>query len=594
MNIFTLLSLISSISCLLLGLIVFHFNRKSTLNKIFLLTALAAFVYAFTTVMMWNSTDFSSANLWNKMGTIWPFFVALVATFALVFTENKWLSNKLNYLIIFLPAVVFWLVDLSTNLINAPPVMEYWGYNDVASGTWLYYVSLVWTSALPILAFVLCLKYYRKAEETADKQRRKFVTIGFAIPIATFIGTNIIARSLNLGIPNLGFIATLFFSILVGYAIAKYELFSFDEELAAERILSVMPDSLILADMKTNILSVNERLINFTGYKKGELIGLSITKLCAENEEKTCKKIMELLVAEKIIRNHELVLKNKSGTKINVLFSASIIPNKSGRSIGIACIIHDITDMKKMEERLVQVERLASIGELAGQIGHDLRNPLAAIKNAVYILNKKNELMTPVERKEILACVDTAIEDSDRIICSLIDYSCDLCFKPTKCTLKSLMQSVLSKFKVPDRIKVVNDVSDETNVFLGKQYIEKVFDCILKNAIEAIPETGIIQIGSMLKESKVEISFADSGIGIPERVLPKIFAPLVTTKAKGMGMSLAICKRIVEAHGGKVSFESSAVKGTTFTISLPIKLSKNEFPQIQAFTGIEVDQQTIA
>ena len=118
MNVFALLSLIASISCLFLGIIVYSFNRKSILNKIFLLTALAAFFYSFTTVMMWTSTNFASANFWNKMGTTWPFFVALVVTFALVFTESNWIKNKLNYLIIFLPAVAFWLVDLSTSLIN--------------------------------------------------------------------------------------------------------------------------------------------------------------------------------------------------------------------------------------------------------------------------------------------------------------------------------------------------------------------------------------------------------------------------------------------------------------------------------------------
>jgi signal transduction histidine kinase len=99
--------------------------------------------------------------------------------------------------------------------------------------------------------------------------------------------------------------------------------------------------------------------------------------------------------------------------------------------------------------------------------------------------------------------------------------------------------------------------------------MEKVFTSIIKNAIDAMPEKGIIQIQSTLKGVNIEISFTDSGVGIPEKILPKLFAPLVTTKAKGMGMSLAICKRIVEAHGGKIGAESSAGKGTTFTINLP-------------------------
>jgi len=122
--------------------------------------------------------------------------------------------------------------------------------------------------------------------------------------------------------------------------------------------------------------------------------------------------------------------------------------------------------------------------------------------------------------------------------------------------------------------------------------MEKVFASIIKNAIDASPEKGSIKIQSMLKGLNVEISFTDSGIGIPENILPKLFTPLVTTKAKGMGMSLAICKRIVEAHGGKIAGESAVGKGTTFTIRLPIKLSKSEFTQIQMFTGIEMKQST--
>jgi PAS domain S-box-containing protein len=592
MNVFAALSLVASISCLLLGLIVFHFNRKSILNKIFLLTALSAFFYSFTTVMMWTANNYTNAAFWNKMGTVWPFFVALVATFALVFTENKSIKKKQTYFLLFLPALAFWIIDLSTNLINSNPILEYWGYNDQASGTWLYYVSTVWTMALPILAFVLCYRNYLKAKDTIDRQRRKFVTIGFAIPIAAFLGTNIIARSINMDIPNLGFIATMFFAVFVGYAIIKFELFNFDEHLAAERILSTIPDSFILADTKANILGVNERLMNFVGYEKEELIGKSITELCAENE-KDFQKIMGELAKQKVIRNYDLVLKNKTGVKLNVLFSGSIIPNKTGRAIGIACIIHDITDMKRMEERLVKAEKLAVIGELAGQIGHDLRNPLAAIKNAVYIMNKKNEQMTPIERTKILAIIDNAIEDSNRIVSSLIDYSCDLNFELQQCTPKSLMLHVLSNVQVPERLHVLNEVSDEIKMFLDIQNMEKVFVSIIKNAIEAIRENGTIQLKSMTKGSIIEFSFTDSGIGIPERVLPKLFAPLVTTKAKGMGMSLATSKRIVEAHGGKIYVESAVGKGTIFTIALPIRLSQSE-PQPQIITRVELNHSAIA
>ena len=245
MNIFDLISFSASFICLSLGIIVYSLNRKARLNKIFLLAILAAFFYSFTTVMMWQAPSTELSYIWNKMGTIWPFFAVLVLNFALVFTESKWLNNKLTYLVLYLPAVAFWLIDLNTNLINAPPVMQYWGYNDVASGTWLYYTSTIWAAVLPIIAFISCFLYYRKAKEDATKKRREFVAIGFGIPVVAFILTNMLPRSLGVSFPNLGIVATLFFSSFVGYAIVKHELFTFDAAMAAENIISTMPDAIV-------------------------------------------------------------------------------------------------------------------------------------------------------------------------------------------------------------------------------------------------------------------------------------------------------------------------------------------------------------
>jgi signal transduction histidine kinase len=114
-------------------------------------------------------------------------------------------------------------------------------------------------------------------------------------------------------------------------------------------------------------------------------------------------------------------------------------------------------------------------------------------------------------------------------------------------------------------------------MFLDVPRIENTFVNIIKNAIDAISEKGDIIINASIKGPNLETSFTDSGLGIPQSIMPKIFSPLVTTKAKGMGMSLAICKRIVEAHGGKITVETAIGKGTTFTVILPIKQSKNEF-----------------
>lgn len=566
-----LLSLSSTIICLLLGIIVYHFNEKASLNKIFFFTSLAAFAYYFTTVMMWMSNNFESALFWHKMGTIWPFFVALVLNFALVFTNAKWIKKRRNYLLIYLPAVAFFLIDLLTFQINAPPVQKYWGFNDLASGTLIYYFSTAWTAILPIVAFLLCFRYYRSTTNPAQRQQGKLITFGFSIPIATFIATNLIVRTFAIDFPNLGIFATLFFSILVGYAISKYELFTVNAQLAAENIISTIPDSFILADVNGIILTANNRLVDFSGYSEKELISEHITKLFSDEEKCNWKNIQYQLEKHDILSNFELRLITKSGEIRYVLFSGSIVRSKRGKPIGITCIIRDITGRIEIEQKLVKTERLASIGELAGQIGHDLRNPLAAINNGVYLLKKKNALMPETERMKVCEVIETAIKDSDRIITSLVDYASDLNMEMEHCTPKFLTLKALSKVIIPERINIVNLSSDQIDLYLDAQKIETSFVRVIENAIDAMPENGLLKISSELKGSYVEISFQDSGTGISEAIQSKLFAPLVTTKAKGMGMSLAISKRIVEALGGTITFESTKNQGTTISFNLPVK-----------------------
>jgi signal transduction histidine kinase len=292
------------------------------------------------------------------------------------------------------------------------------------------------------------------------------------------------------------------------------------------------------------------------------------------SEEEKCnwENIQHQLRKNCSLRDFELKLSAKNGENKFVLFSGSSLKNKNGKPIGITCIITDITERTKIEEMLLKAQRLASIGELAGQIGHDLRNPLAAIKNGVYLIEKKGALIPEV--KQSCEWIKTSIADSDRIISSLVDYAQDLNLKKEICTPKSLTQNALSKVTIPKRILLSNLVTNETELFLDAQKIENAFTRIIHNAIDAMPESGILEISSQpLNESVMCISFTDSGTGISETIMPNLFAPLTTTKAKGMGMGLAICKRIVEAHEGVITFESAINKGSTFTFILPINSS---------------------
>ena len=196
--------------------------------------------------------------------------------------------------------------------------------------------------------------------------------------------------------------------------------------------------------------------------------------------------------------------------------------------------------------------------------------PLAGMKNSIYLLRKKGGQFNELQRAEILDIIERAVENSNRIVTSLIDYSSDFQLYIEACSIQDIVDKALKTVEIPSRITVKRDVAELLlNVDVSRMV--SVVAGILENAVQAIPQEGTIQITAALEEGKVALSIIDSGEGIPEEVQAKIFTPLVTTKAKGMGMSLAIFKRIVEAHDGRITIQSEKGTGTKVKITLPIE-----------------------
>lgn len=264
------------------------------------------------------------------------------------------------------------------------------------------------------------------------------------------------------------------------------------------------------------------------------------------------------------------------------------------------CIFHDITEIRKAQgelskysqkledvvkqrteqlkatqEKLVKSERLAAIGELAGMIGHDLRNPLTGIKNASYFLRKKGNTISESQANEMLETIDTCVDYSNKIVTDLLDYSREIHLEATECSLKNLVIDSIAMVNVPEKVEIVNHVSDEAHVKVDQDKIKRVFINLIKNGIEAMPNVGKLTINSKDANGNLEISFADTGVGIPDETLQKLFTPLFTTKAQGMGFGLAICKRLTEAHGGSITVKTSSGCGSIFIVTLPIE-SRNE------------------
>jgi hypothetical protein len=173
MNVYAWLSLGASMTTAALGFLVFFLDRRKLLNKLFLLTALAGFYWTLTEFFMWQSPNTEIADFWNDLGFLWPFFAVLVLHFSLVYTGSNWLKHKFTYLILYLPAIFFAIIDFSTDLINGEPVLQYWGYEDTAPATFLYNLSTVWVSLLPVLALLLCFTFYVRTKDEIKKTTKQ-------------------------------------------------------------------------------------------------------------------------------------------------------------------------------------------------------------------------------------------------------------------------------------------------------------------------------------------------------------------------------------------------------------------------------------
>jgi signal transduction histidine kinase len=225
--------------------------------------------------------------------------------------------------------------------------------------------------------------------------------------------------------------------------------------------------------------------------------------------------------------------------------------------------------LEEINHRLVKAQRLATIGELAGMVGHDLRNPLTGIKSATYYLRTTHGSCSEDNRKKMFDVIESAIDHADKIIRDLQEYSREMQLELANCSPQSILKEALALVQVPDRVKIIDNTLDNPLIKADKTKIARVFINIIKNAVDAMPEGGTLQIKSTQTDGNVEISFADTGIGIPKEAMSKLFTPLVTTKAQGMGFGLAICKRIVDAHQGRITVQSVEGKGTTVTVTMP-------------------------
>ena len=226
--------------------------------------------------------------------------------------------------------------------------------------------------------------------------------------------------------------------------------------------------------------------------------------------------------------------------------------------------------LEEAQEQIIRQERLSVLGQLSGSIAHELRTPLGAIKNAVYLLNIILET-TDAQTQETLDILANQIKSSEQIIDNLLDFARTRQPQTQPVNLNQAMTEALSRLNVPEGVRVRQDLADLPTVSADPGQLGQILGNLMLNAIQAMPKGGRLTLRTYLAQpERVTIAITDTGVGIPPENRQRLFEPLFTTKSKGIGLGLALVKMLVDGHGGSIDVQSEVGKGTTFTVSLPV------------------------
>jgi two-component system sensor histidine kinase HydH len=339
----------------------------------------------------------------------------------------------------------------------------------------------------------------------------------------------------------------------------------------ATNVVDNMPDGLISIDAEGAIVTVNNRV--------REIFGLKAKTRSGERKELTnklqtfAKPLLTSLQKKGTILEQEMAYPSGDDVSIPLSVSAAQLISKDGEDLGAVIILRDLREIKALQERVTRSERLAALGSLAAGVAHEIRNPLSSIKGfAQFFLKKNPPGSTDHKYSEVMI---QEVERLDRVIANLLDYANPKEPAQEQTSLDDIIHRSIALITDDAKAKKVDVIVEiEENILpvkVDRDQITQVLLNIALNGLDAMKKGGTLIIRCFMDDERtlVIIEVEDTGHGIPEKELPRIFDPFYTTKKTGTGLGLAIAHRIVENHGGTLSVKSTGKSGTMFRITVP-------------------------
>ena len=342
------------------------------------------------------------------------------------------------------------------------------------------------------------------------------------------------------------------------------------------RIVHHMPSGLLTLDGEGRIASFNYEAERITGHHAEHVVGRDLVWLFpnlislldpdeSEGEE-------EAAVRESPPRRRAFTFVDPEEDSRNLGFSCAALHDDDGEPEGTVVIFQDLTRMVEMEDQLRRSERLASVGQLAAGLAHEIRNPLASLSGSIELLESELPALG-VDGKRLFDIVHRETERLNRLLTEFLHYARpDLCrHEPIELREFFGEFGALLETGTDPGIPLEVDIPGKLCVLGDPDRLRQAFWNLLLNAAEAEPEGGRVHARArpLADGEEVEISIEDHGEGIPNAQKPRIFDPFFTTKPNGTGLGLATVHRIVEAHAGRIQVTSQVGQGTTVRVVLP-------------------------
>jgi len=336
-------------------------------------------------------------------------------------------------------------------------------------------------------------------------------------------------------------------------------------------------DGITVTGLNGVITEANERTMEMHGVgSKDEILGKSAFELIAQHDHQRAMLNMQKTLEGVSVRNIEYSLLKADGSEFPGELSASVLRDASGNPVGLIAITRDITERREMEEQLIVADRLASVGEMAAGIAHELNNPLTSVIGLSQLLAEED---MPDDTKQDIKAIYSEAQRAAAVVKNLLSFARKHAPARQSTQINNVIEDVLKLRAYEHRVNniQVNSQLDAglSEIMVDYFQMQQVFLNIILNAEGAMNEAhnqGVLTINTGRVNGNIMVSVTDDGPGIAKENMSQLFDPFFTTKevGKGTGLGLSICYGIVGEHGGRIYAESEPGKGATFVIELPV------------------------